>query len=293
MPRESSELESRGIYLQKKIGSGNFSNVYSASWKVDEHKKVKVAVKIMQLDKLHDERIYEFVAREMDIIKKIKHPNLASTIDILSIGRSIVMIGTLYECDLLQYIEQRGRISERVARRLLIELVAGVKYLHDMDIAHRDLKIENLLLSANGTLKLGDFGFARFVSPTGLCDTRCGSAGYIAPEVTVEADEGIDAKLADIWSIGVVLYTMITNSFPFDNKDYIWMNKNKSVVIKFPNSRAVVSGRLRSLIEQFLMFEPTKRINLIDAPKHPWITDYNQRGSQNSTKSTANSDISK
>ena len=135
-------------------------------------------------------------------------------------------------------------------------------------------------------MKLGDFGFARFV--TGLCDTRCGSAGYIAPEVTVDGDEGIDAKLADIWSIGVVLYTMITNSFPFDNKDYIWMNKNKSVVIKYPKSRVVVSGRLRSLIEQFLMFEPTERINLIDATKHPWITDYNKRGSQNST---TNSDI--
>ena len=88
----------------------------------------------MQLDKIHDERISEFVNREMDILIKIRHPNLASTVDILSIGASIVIIGTLYECDLLQYIEQRGRINERVARRLLIELIAGIKYLHDMDI---------------------------------------------------------------------------------------------------------------------------------------------------------------
>jgi len=156
-------------------------------------------------------------------------------------------------------------------------------------LVHRDLKIENLFLCANGSLKLGDFGFARYV--TGLCDTRCGSAGYIAPEVTVEGAEGIDAKLADIWSIGVILFTMITNSFPFDNRDYIWMNKNKSVVIKFPNSRVVVSGRLRSLIGQFLMFEPTERINLIDATKHPWVTDYNQRGSNASRPSTTSSDI--
>jgi len=90
----------------------------------------------MQLDKIRDERISEFVMREMDIVKKIQHPNLASMIEILSIGESIVILGTLYECDLLQYIEQRGKINERVARRLLLELISGVQYLHDMDIGY-------------------------------------------------------------------------------------------------------------------------------------------------------------
>ena len=101
-------------------------------------------------------------------------------------------------------------------------------------LVHRDIKTENLFLASSGSLKLGDFGFARFNAESGLCDTQCGSTGYIAPEIAREADGGIDAKLSDVWSIGVVMYSITVNQIPFDRRDYILMNKKKSVVVKFP-----------------------------------------------------------
>ena len=89
----------------------------------------------MQLDKISDKRLQEtFVKREVDIVQKVKHPNVAEIYDVFKIGESIVLVGHLYECDLLQYVQQRGSIIERVARRLLLELVSAVKYIHDINI---------------------------------------------------------------------------------------------------------------------------------------------------------------
>ena len=89
----------------------------------------------MQLDKNFDQRFQEtFVKREIDIVQKVKHPNIAEIYDVFQIGESIVLVGHLYECDLLQYVQQRGTITERVARRLLLELVSAVKYIHDINI---------------------------------------------------------------------------------------------------------------------------------------------------------------
>ena len=89
----------------------------------------------MRCDKIEDERfVADFIKRELEISKKVNHPSLASVLRVLSCGNSIVIIGELYECDLLQYLQQRGSINERIARRLLMEMVNGVKYLHDNNI---------------------------------------------------------------------------------------------------------------------------------------------------------------
>lgn len=128
---------------------------------------------------------------------------------------------------------------------------------------------------------MGDFGFARYVTDSDLCDTHCGSAGYLAPEVAY-GDTGYDGKLADIWSIGVILFAIMTKEMPFDSRDYALISRKKSVVVKFPNARGVlVSGKLRALIGQFLMYEPTERINLIEVDQSPWIKDFTQRRESN------------
>lgn len=111
----------------------------------------------------------------------------------------------------------RGVLTESVARRVIRELCHAVIYLHDeLDVAHRDLKTENLFLSYHGRLILGDFGFARKVGGE-LSSTRCGSDGYIAPEVAASTRQ-IDAKLGDIWSVGVILFSVVTKSLPFDKR---------------------------------------------------------------------------
>jgi len=275
--REEDELRHLGISLARKIGSGSFASVYSATWE-NEGNTANIAVKIMRLDRIPDARFERyFLAREIDIVTKVNHPNVAKVYECFNIGPSTIILSELYECDLLQYIQARGALNERVARRLLSELCAAIQYLHDLNIVHRDLKTENLFLAKNGQLKLGDFGFARFLdSPQMLCETRCGSDGYIAPEIVSEQKEPIDAKLADVWSIGVILFTMVCKAMPFDPEIMKLMIRRKFVQLRFP-SKPQVSGPLKDLLAAFLQFQPGSRIPLNNVERHPW---YSERQSQ-------------
>lgn len=134
-----------------------------------------------------------------------------------------------------------------------------------------------MFLTSQGELKVGDFGFARVVD--GLCHTRCGSTGYMAPEIARKDDIGLDPKLADVWSIGVILYTISTKCMPFADRDYKLINKKRLVAIAYVPP-TIVTSRLRNLIKQFLLFEPLGRIKLEDVSKHAWITDNgSKRGS--------------
>ena len=132
------------------------------------------------------------------------------------------------------------------------------------------MKTENLFLSADGGIRLGDFGFARFLEDQSLVSTRCGSDGYSAPELARDDGQAVNPKLTDVWSIGVILFTILTKSIPFDKPDMVQMNKTKCVVIRFPR-KMIITGRLRDLIGQFLTFEPTKRIKLTELENHPWL----------------------
>lgn len=123
--------------------------------------------------------------------------------------------------DLLEYVSKRGIVSEPQARVWFRQMSLGLQYLHDMDIAHRDLKCENALLTSNFNVKLADFGFARFViDNTGKAissETYCGSLSYAAPEVLHGTP--YFPKTADIWSIGVILYVLLNKSMPFDDNN--------------------------------------------------------------------------
>ena len=98
-------------------------------------------------------------------------------------------------------------------------LSAGLKYLHDREIAHRDMKCENLLLTAAYNIKISDFGFARYTTDDDgkqvLSDTFCGSVSYASPEII--RGQPYDCKLADVWSIGIVLYIILNKAMPFDD----------------------------------------------------------------------------
>jgi len=272
LKRESDELKRNGISLVKKIGSGSFSDVFSGRWKVDEQAK-NVALKIMQLDKMTDERFERvFLQREIDISKKVSHPSIVELFQVFELGRSTVLVFELCECDLLQYLQQRGALSEKVSRRVLSEIVSAVSYLHRAGIAHRDLKTENVFLASSGRVKLGDFGFARFLDfPTDLCVTRCGSDGYFSPELIRTPDSPVNPIQADIWALGVVLFAMVTKSMPFDMQAMHVINRSKHVTLKF-HPRSTPSAKLKNLIGQFLAFEPDDRISLDEVTTHEWYS---------------------
>jgi len=274
LTRESDELRRNKIVLLKKIGAGSFASVYSAKWEIAEGQFKNIAVKIIRVDEMVDDRFKNgFLNREIDIVQKVNHPNIVKVYQVLTIDQSTVIVCKLCECDLLQYLQMRGAVSERVGRRLLLELIDAVQYLHDNGIAHRDLKTENLFLTKDGQLQLGDFGFSRHLeSDNNLCLTRCGSDGYIAPEVLSDSKEPFDAKLSDVWSVGVILFTMLTKSMPFDKQIMKHANSSKKVTVRF-HPKILLSGRARELIQQFLTYEPTQRITLEAVKRHPWFAE--------------------
>jgi len=265
------ELTNVGITLGKVIGGGSFAKVSSAKQIVNgqEHKR---AVKIMNLDKINDPRFEStFLARELEILRIVNHKHIVKVHGVIESGRFVYVITDLYACDLLQYIQQRGVLTESVARRVIRELCQAVIYLHDeLDVAHRDLKTENLFLSYHGRLILGDFGFARKVGGE-LSGTRCGSDGYIAPEVAASTRQ-IDAKLGDVWSVGVILFSVVTKSLPFDKREYKIMNKYKRVKIRYPPN-CEISDCLKDLLMKIMRFPPAERLPLADFSKHAWFRD--------------------
>ncbi|XP_058085142.1 serine/threonine-protein kinase ATG1a isoform X2 [Magnolia sinica] len=118
--------------------------------------------------------------------------------------------------DLAAYIERFGRVSEAIARHFMRQLASGLQVLRETNLIHRDLKPQNLLLSSKDEtpiLKIGDFGFARYLTPQGLAETLCGSPLYMAPEII--QNQKYDAK-ADLWSVGAILFQLVTGKPPFE-----------------------------------------------------------------------------
>ncbi|CAF3981188.1 unnamed protein product, partial [Rotaria sp. Silwood1] len=128
--------------------------------------------------------------------------------------------------DLLTYVQRVGTIPEQKRILWSYQLCNAVKYLHELELVHRDLKLENLLLDINDNMKLCDFGFSKDVlkSKEYLSKTYCGSRAYVSPEILLGLP--YDAKKADIWAIGVILYIFVTGVMPFKE------DKNNQLILK-------------------------------------------------------------
>ena len=107
---------------------------------------------------------------------------------------------------MLEYLIDRDSIDEITAIRFFRQIIYGIDYLHSHSICHRDLKLENILLDEQDNVKIGDFGFARWMK-TNIAETSCGSLHYAAPEVVKGTK--YDGRIADVWSCGVILYSLI------------------------------------------------------------------------------------
>jgi len=177
--------------------------------------------------------------------------------------------------DMLDFIRQNGLVPERQAKIWFRQMVQGLQYLHSLNIAHRDLKCENILLSRHWNVKLADFGFARFcVDSDGkrvLSQTYCGSAAYAAPEVV--SGTPYNPKLADVWSLGIILYIMVNATMPFDDSNLKKLLKDQLARRWDFRSRVkdVLSPVLTQLVRNILEPDITQRITLDRIEKHDWV----------------------
>lgn len=166
------------------IGEGAYSKVKMAT---SSKYHCKVAIKVMDRRKVPAEYIMKFLPRELDILRKVRHPHIISAFEFIEISNGLhFIVMELCVTDLLQLVQSAGRLPDAKARGLFKQITTAIKYLHEQHVAHRDLKCENVLITSDDNAKITDFSFGiTFPSGSNLCTTYCGSAAYAAPEVSL------------------------------------------------------------------------------------------------------------
>lgn len=183
--------------------------------------------------------------------------------------------------ELFDYILKHHYLQEPEAKRLFAQLISGVDYMHQKHIVHRDLKLENLLLSKDRDIIITDFGFAnRFqVAQEDLMVTSCGSPCYAAPELVINDESQYVGTAVDIWSCGVILFAMLCGYLPFDDDPTNPQGANINVLYKY-----IVSTRLEipksmsidatHLLRRMLVPDPAKRCTMEEIKRHPWLSEH-------------------
>uniref|UniRef100_A0A8C4V9Y3 non-specific serine/threonine protein kinase n=1 Tax=Falco tinnunculus TaxID=100819 RepID=A0A8C4V9Y3_FALTI len=266
-------LGEKGYVLSNTLGEGSFGKVKSAYC---NPLKCNVAIKIIDKRKSPQDFLKRFLPREIEALRCLHHPSIIKTYEIFetSAGKVYIVMELGEKGDLLDYIKNTGAMEEDITCIKFQQLVSAIKYCHDLDFAHRDLKCENILLDKDLNIKLSDFGFSKFLSRdkhgrTILSKTFCGSAAYAAPEVL----QGIpcDPRISDIWSLGVILYTMVYALMPFDDSNVRKMICiQKEHRISFPNSK-YLTAECKDLIYHLLQPNVSQRLCIDEVLKHSWL----------------------
>lgn len=269
------------IYTDKRLGQGTFAEVFAGEWtNTPLASTKKVAIKRFRSATSKQ----EIIDKEIDIMRALNHPNIVKLISAIrqegdnnaedseEDGSQLYVV--LEFCaggDFRRYIKGK-RLSEKWARIYLLQIAAGIEYLHNRDIIHRDLKPHNMLLSEDKkNLKIADFGFARVIGNEALTATLCGSPLYMAPEVL--RGDSYGAK-ADLWSVGVILYEMVCGERPFHDVASIVELKKQllSEPIRFPSKvKDNISHDCRRLLNSLLQKDPSKRIQFSAFFNHDWL----------------------
>lgn len=230
--------------------------------------KHKVAVKILNRQKIKSLDVVSKIRREIQNLKLFRHPHIIKLYQVISTPTDIFMIMEYVSGgELFEYIVKNGKLQEHEARRFFQQIISGVDYCHRHMIVHRDLKPENLLLDHNMHVKIADFGLSNMMMDGEFLRTSCGSPNYAAPEV-------ISGKLyagpeVDIWSCGVILYALLCGTLPFDDEHVPTLFKKiKSGIFPIPEylNKSVVN-----LLCQMLQIDPMKRASIEDIKKHDWF----------------------
>lgn len=202
--------------MKRDLGEGTFGKV-----KLGIHVRTgqKVAIKILDRQKIAQMSDSRRVGREIKILQEVKHRNIIELYDIIEDDIAIYMIMEYAEGgELFDYIVKQGRLKEKEAAFFYYQLMEGIEFLHSKKIAHRDLKPENLLLDRDcKTIKIVDFGLSNIYKDDVLLSTACGSPCYAAPEM-VEGSKYIGYTV-DVWSSGITLYAMICGYLPFEENE--------------------------------------------------------------------------
>ncbi|TNY18046.1 kinase-like domain-containing protein [Rhodotorula diobovata] len=261
--------------VREQIGKGSFATVRKGVRRSDGR---IVALKIIQKARFaSNPKTMEMIEREVEIMKGLEHRFCVKCIDYFEDDQRIWLVLEYVDGgDLLDYVMKRGGLKESETREIALMVCEAVAYLHSKGITHRDLKPENLLLTrgAKPVCKVTDFGLAKMVDEGTMLKTMCGTPTYLAPEVILNPTPLAGyGSLVDAWSIGVVLYSCLTNQTPFDESESTPLPQrmrqrrvDTTVLVECGVSEVACDFLLRLLVP-----DPTKRMSCAEALQHPWL----------------------
>lgn len=250
--------------LGKTIGRGQFGKVKLARHVLTGE---KVAVKIIRKRKLDPETM-KLIRREIYIMKMLEHSHIIRLYEVLETQRVLFLIMEYASGgEALDFVIAKGKMSEERARKLFRQVLHAVSYCHKRSVCHRDLKAENILLDADLNAKVIDFGFARIFDRSSLLGTYCGSPTYAAPELVKR--EPYEGPPVDVWSMGVLLFVLVTGKLPFESTDFKELYaKILSADYEIPD---FVSPDCADIIRRMLTVDPAQRATSSELRRHRWL----------------------
>ena len=246
---------------------------------------------------------------ETDLMKKLNHPNITKILEMFEDEKYFMIIMEYINGgNLFSFVKKRRKLSEKTAKFLFRQIIQGIKYIHEQNIVHRDIKLENLLIDLNNNVKICDFGIGRKIkNKNQLLHDQCGTLMYMAPEILLSSKEkGYEPFPVDIWSSGISLYIMLSGTLPFNYKNkkneddeeeeeneeeeesFSEKSKSKkneednfklqySIVYKEPKKIEKISDEARDLLKGLLNKDPKKRLTCEQILNHPWLNNCKEK----------------
>ncbi|TPP67327.1 Serine/threonine kinase [Fasciola gigantica] len=248
------------------IGRGNFSKVKLATHTL---LNAEVAVKVIDRTKF-DAKTRRLLSQELANMERLNHPNIIQLFEFHEVPQRWHLVMEYAPAgELHSFLKRNGRLEDKLARNLTSQIVSALKHMHSNGVVHRDLKAENILFVTSTFVKVGDFGFSKFVSPNDALTTFCGSPPYAAPELFV-ADSYIGPAV-DLWALGVLIYYMSVGHLPFRGDS---IAKIKCLIldgnVEYP---AFLPAVCKDLIQGLLTQSVDARYTISNVQRCSWLKD--------------------
>ena len=262
------DVQTRKYFKGRLLGKGGFAKCYEFT--CSENKKI-FAAKVVAKSGLVKSRAKQKLISEIKIHKSLHHPQIVAFEHYFEDTENVYILLEMCQNQTLnELLKRRKRLTEIEVQCYIVQLIKALKYLHSHRVIHRDLKLGNLFLTEKMELKVGDFGLATKLDFEGERKrTVCGTPNYIAPEI-LDGKTGHSYEV-DIWSLGVIIYTLIIGKPPFETRDVKTTYKRiKMNAYTFPEN-AIISEAAKNLIGQILVLDPGKRPTLDQILTHDFF----------------------
>lgn len=257
--------------IGKTLGKGSYAIVKICTDKLTNE---NYAMKIYNKSELKDKVRKRCVNNEIETLKRISHENIIKLIEVIELKEYILIVQELFQgISLSQYYkknwksEDLSKEKEKAYRIILKQIFNALNYLHNNNIAHLDIKLDNILINKNLEIKIIDFGFAVYDPNKSLNNFFGGTPNYMSPEIVLKRP--YVSILSDIWSLGILIFKLFCNEYPFKGfteKDlYNSIKKGKFRI------KCYVNYDVKKLINSMLVLEPNKRLSCEQLLKNPWF----------------------